>query len=206
VSDGLSSTAVEFRMEVPTDQAVQDVKDAIDGIVGDLPGDVETPVVTRVDVEGQAIMTFAVSAPDMSLEELSWFVDDTITRALQGRPGVGRIDRYGGADREILIGSTLAARRLRDHAAPLSADPPTNSNRRRPAIWRRRAGDPLLGDQGDASGLAHDHRAALGPQCGRRLGTVPDTSRSCAPSPGRREAGSLRVFRAKGGRGQRPDG
>jgi Cu/Ag efflux pump CusA len=103
VSDGLSTTAVEFRMEVPTDKAVQDVKDAVDRIRSDLPGGIEAPVVSRIDVEGQAIMTFAVGSADMSLEELSWFVDDRIKRALQGRPGIGRIDRYGGADREIRI-------------------------------------------------------------------------------------------------------
>ncbi|MBD3764406.1 MAG: efflux RND transporter permease subunit [Rhodobacterales bacterium] len=103
VTDGLSQTAVEFRMEVPTDKAVQDVKDAIDQIRGDLPGDIEAPIVSRIDVEGQAIVTFAVSAPALSLEELSWFVDDTVTRALQGRPGIGRVDRYGGAEREIRI-------------------------------------------------------------------------------------------------------
>ncbi len=103
VTDGVSTTAVEFRMEVPTEQAVQDVKDKIDQIIGDLPAGVEAPIVTRIDVEGQAIMTFAVSSPNMALEELSWFVDDTITRALQGLPGVGRVDRYGGADREIRI-------------------------------------------------------------------------------------------------------
>ncbi|MEF3045889.1 efflux RND transporter permease subunit [Pseudotabrizicola sp. L79] len=103
VNDGLSTTAVEFRMEIATDKAVQDVKDAIDGVRGDLPGTIETPIVSRVEVEGQAILTYAVSAPEMTLEELSWFVDDTITRALQGRPGVGRVDRYGGADREIRI-------------------------------------------------------------------------------------------------------
>ncbi|MFH1516252.1 MAG: efflux RND transporter permease subunit, partial [Pseudomonadota bacterium] len=101
VSDGVSTTTVIFRMEVPTDQAVQDVKDAIDRARGDLPASVEEPIVTRVDVEGQAIMTFAVSAPDMTLEEASWFVDDTVKRALQGQPGVGKVDRYGGADREI---------------------------------------------------------------------------------------------------------
>lgn len=103
ITDGQNQTLVEFRMEVPTDKAVQDVKDAIDKIRGDLPADVDEPIVTRIDVEGQAILNYAVSAPDMTMEELSWFVDDTITRALQGRPGVGRVDRYGGADREIRI-------------------------------------------------------------------------------------------------------
>ncbi|MDR0808798.1 MAG: efflux RND transporter permease subunit [Gemmobacter sp.] len=103
VTDSVSQTLVVFRMEVPTDKAVQDVKDAIDKIRSDLPGDAEPPIVSRIDVEGQAIMTFAVSAPNMTMEELSWFVDDTIKRGLQGRPGVGKVERYGGADREIRI-------------------------------------------------------------------------------------------------------
>jgi len=103
ISDGVSTTVVQFRMEVPTDKAVQDVKDAVDRIIGDLPADADAPTVTRIDIEGQAIMTFAVSSPGMTIEELSWFVDDTIKRALQGKPGVGRIDRYGGADREIRV-------------------------------------------------------------------------------------------------------
>ena len=103
ISDGVSTTAVEYRMEVPTDKAVQDTKDAIDRVRGDLPSSIEAPIVSRIDVEGQAIMTFAVSAPDMTLEEVSWFVDDTVKRALQGRPGVGKVERYGGADREISV-------------------------------------------------------------------------------------------------------
>ncbi|CAN7516001.1 efflux RND transporter permease subunit [Rhizobium sp. LjRoot30] len=103
VTDGQSQTLVMFRMEIPTEQAVQDTKDAIDRIRSDLPATVEEPIVTKIDVEGQAIQTFAVSSPDMTLEELSWFVDDTVKRALQGQSGIGRVDRYGGADREVRI-------------------------------------------------------------------------------------------------------
>ncbi|EPR07477.1 ABC transporter permease [Agrobacterium radiobacter DSM 30147] len=61
------------------------------------------PVVSKIDVEGQAIQTFAVSSPNMTLEELSWFVDDTIKRSLQGQSGIGKVDRYGGADREVRV-------------------------------------------------------------------------------------------------------
>lgn len=103
INDGTSTTAVIFRMEVPTTQAVQDVKDAIDRIRSDLPTSIEEPIVSKVDVEGQAIQTFSVSAPGMSLEELSWFVDDVIKREIQGKKGIGRVDRYGGADREVRI-------------------------------------------------------------------------------------------------------
>ncbi|WP_036237699.1 efflux RND transporter permease subunit, partial [Martelella sp. AD-3] len=84
VTDGVSTTSVLFRMEVKPDDALRDVKDAIDNIRSDLPANADEPVVRKIDVEGQAIQTFAVSSPNMSLEELSWFVDDTIERALQG--------------------------------------------------------------------------------------------------------------------------
>ncbi|MBP2558035.1 multidrug efflux pump subunit AcrB [Neorhizobium galegae] len=103
VTDGQSQTVVVFRIEKPTAEAVQDTKDAIDKIRSDLPAGIEEPVVTKVDVEGQAIQTFAVSSPNMTLEELSWFVDDTVKRALQGQAGIGRIDRYGGSDREVRV-------------------------------------------------------------------------------------------------------
>ena len=39
----------------------------------------------------------------MSPEELSWFVDDTIVRAVQGVKGVSQIQRIGGVEREIRI-------------------------------------------------------------------------------------------------------
>lgn len=103
VTDGQSLTTVLFRIEKPTEEAVQDTKDAIDKIRSELPSDIEEPVVSKIDVEGQAIQTFAVSSPNMTLEELSWFVDDTIKRSLQGQSGVGKIDRYGGADREVRV-------------------------------------------------------------------------------------------------------
>lgn len=103
ITDGLSSTAVIFNIDVKTNQALQDVKDAVDRIRSTLPASIDDPKVSKIDVEGQAIQTYAVSSPNMTLEELSWFVDDTVKRALQGSKGVGRIDRFGGADREVRI-------------------------------------------------------------------------------------------------------
>ncbi|EWY39802.1 ABC transporter permease [Skermanella stibiiresistens SB22] len=103
VTDGSSVTAIEFRLEVDTDRAVNDVKDAIAKIRTDLPRTIDEPIVERVDVEGQAIQSYAASAPGMTLEQLSWFVDDVVKRKLQGLKGVGRIDRIGGVEREIQV-------------------------------------------------------------------------------------------------------
>ena len=63
INDGLSTTTAEFRLDVPTQIALNDTKDAVDRWRGDLPSTVDTPVVSKIDVEGQAILTYAVSSP-----------------------------------------------------------------------------------------------------------------------------------------------
>ena len=206
VSDGISTTNVIFRMEVPTDQAVQDVKDAIDRVRGDLPASVEEPIVTRVDVEGQAIMTFAVHAPDMTLEEASWFVDDTVKRALQGQRGVGKVDRYGGADREIRI--ELDPARL-DSYGITAADVnlqlrATNANLGggRGEIGNREQVIRTLGDAQDVTALANTTIALPNGRHVRLsdLGTVHDTYEELR-SFGRfngDQVVSFAVFRSKG--------
>ena len=103
ITDGMSQTAAEFLFEVNTDRAVNDVKDAIARIRGDLPRGIDEPVISRVDVEGQAIITFTAEAQAMTLEQLSWHVDDVMIREIQSLKGVGRVERYGGVRREIRV-------------------------------------------------------------------------------------------------------
>ncbi len=103
VTDGASATLVELRLEVSTDRALNDVKDAVAKIRQDLPRTIDEPIIERIDVVGQAIQTFAAAAPGMTAEQLSWFIDNTVIRELQGVPGVGRVDRIGGVTREIEV-------------------------------------------------------------------------------------------------------
>ncbi|KQT57345.1 efflux RND transporter permease subunit [Aureimonas sp. Leaf427] len=103
ITDGQSVTAAEFRLEVDTDRALNDVKDAIAKIRSDLPRTVEEPIVQRIEVENQSIVTYAASSPGKTPEQLSWFVDDIVVRALQGLKGVGRVERMGGVEREIQV-------------------------------------------------------------------------------------------------------
>ncbi len=103
VTEGRSVTVVQFKLDTPTQEAVTDTKDAIEGIQADLPGSADDPIVNRIDIEGQAIVTYAVSNPGLTLEQLSWFVDDTVISELQGLKGVSRVDRYGGVTREIEV-------------------------------------------------------------------------------------------------------
>jgi hydrophobe/amphiphile efflux-1 (HAE1) family protein len=98
-----SSTSVEFELGTPIDRAVSDVRDAVSNIRGDLPQTIDEPVIQRSDVAGGAIVTYAVSSPSLSIQDLSWFIDDAVTRALQGVRGVAQIKREGGTDREIQV-------------------------------------------------------------------------------------------------------
>ncbi len=103
ISDGLSQTTIEFRLEVNSDRAINDVKDAVARIRAELPRTIEEPIIQRLDIAGLPILTYAVSAPNMSLEQLSWFVDDVAARNLQGVRGVGQVERIGGVDHEIRV-------------------------------------------------------------------------------------------------------
>ncbi|WP_454916298.1 efflux RND transporter permease subunit [Xanthobacter sediminis] len=103
ISEGTSVTTVEFYLETQVDRAVNDTRDAVTKIRADLPRTIDEPLVQRVDIEGLPIVSFAVSSPTMTTEEISWFVDDTVARALQGVRGVAQVKRDGGLNREIRI-------------------------------------------------------------------------------------------------------
>ena len=102
VNEGQSTTFVQFAIGTPVDRAVNDVKNAIDQIRSDLPDGILEPQVTRVDFAGE-IAAFSARATDMTLEELSWYVDNTVSKRLLGISGMARVSRSGGVDREIRI-------------------------------------------------------------------------------------------------------
>ncbi|MCB1476955.1 MAG: efflux RND transporter permease subunit [Rhodobiaceae bacterium] len=102
-TDSSAVITVEFELETDSDRALNDVKDAVSSVRSDLPDAISEPIIKRLDVTGRPIMTYAVSDPSKSIEDLSYFVDDVVTRELQNVDGVGKISRVGGADREIKV-------------------------------------------------------------------------------------------------------
>jgi len=101
--EGSSNTFVQFQIGVDSDQAVNDVKNAVDQIRGDLPDGILEPRVRKEEIAGGPIGFFAVQADDMTMEQLSWFIDDTIARRLLSIPGMAAVSRAGGVDREIRV-------------------------------------------------------------------------------------------------------
>jgi hydrophobe/amphiphile efflux-1 (HAE1) family protein len=101
--EGQANINVEFQIGTPVDRALNDVRDAVTKVRSDLPEGIAEPLVQRIDVEGGAIAFFAVSTTAMTEEELSWFVDNSVTKRLLALPGVAQIQRFGGVNREIRV-------------------------------------------------------------------------------------------------------
>src|SRR4029078_3077309 len=99
----MAVTTITFQLETNTDRALNDIKDAVTRVRGKLPQNVNEPLIQRVDIVGLQIVTYAAIAPAKTPEQLSWFVDDVVKRALQGLRGVSQVERIGGVDREILV-------------------------------------------------------------------------------------------------------
>ena len=103
VSEGSSKTTVQFTIGTPIDRAVNDVREAVSRIRSDLPEGILEPQITRVDIAGGPIAYFSVEGVDMTLEQLSWFVDDTVAKRLLAIEGMAQVRRGGGVSREIRV-------------------------------------------------------------------------------------------------------
>jgi multidrug efflux pump subunit AcrB len=102
VNEGVSTTSIEFVLDTDLPTALDEVRDAVSRIRSDLPQDIQEPVVSKVNIGG-SLMTYAVASNKRSTDELSWFVDRDINKALYGVPGVALVTRAGGIDREIRV-------------------------------------------------------------------------------------------------------
>ena len=99
--DGVSMIQVEFNTSVPVETALQRVRDKVDAAQGDLPTDVETPVVQELDFSNIPIMVVALtSSYDMDRLE---GIAENLREKLQVIPGVLDAKVTGKTDREIAI-------------------------------------------------------------------------------------------------------
>ncbi len=101
--EGSSQTTVQFEIGIDPDNAVNEVKNAVDQIRSDLPDGILEPQVIKIEVSDSEIAFFAVGATDMTIEQLSWFVDDSVAKRLLSIPGMSQVSRQGGVDREIRV-------------------------------------------------------------------------------------------------------
>jgi multidrug efflux pump subunit AcrB len=103
VSPSASTTIVELQSDADLSRAVEAARDRMDRIRTDLPADVEEPIIERQDTAAEPIAYFAAEWPGKSDRDLSWFIDNEMSRELLAVKGVSAIRRLGGVDREIRV-------------------------------------------------------------------------------------------------------
>ena len=103
VSEGSTRVFVQFAIGTPVDRGVNDVRDAVANIRSELPDGILDPQVQRADINDQAIAYISAEAIDMTLEELSWYVDNVVAKRLRGIEGMAAVERGGGVSREIRV-------------------------------------------------------------------------------------------------------
>lgn len=100
--EGYSLTVIEFSIESDPLNDAAEVRDKVSSIRGDLPTDIEEPVVQRYDPQSEPIMSLSVSGRQ-SFRDLTDYVDDVIRPRLESIAGVGQAELVGGTEREIQV-------------------------------------------------------------------------------------------------------
>ncbi|WHP46722.1 efflux RND transporter permease subunit [Mannheimia bovis] len=103
ISQGNSTTTVEFQLETDSDRAVNDVRNTLSQLTGDLPQNITSPIVERQDVEGGSLLYYAVESANLDQTELAYFIDETVSRRLLSLTGVQQVKRLGGEKQEIRV-------------------------------------------------------------------------------------------------------
>ncbi|MEW5795420.1 MAG: efflux RND transporter permease subunit [Candidatus Zixiibacteriota bacterium] len=100
--EGFTYTFIEFELEIDGKLAAQDVREKVAGIRGDLPEEIEEPIISQFDLMGDAVMSLTVSGR-RTQREITELTKDRIKPRLEAVSGVGAVDLIGGKEREILI-------------------------------------------------------------------------------------------------------
>ena len=93
--EGRSSISVEFNLDTDLERAANDVRDRVSRAMGNLPQDVDPPIVSKADADGQPIVFLNIRSNQRDLLELSDIADNTFKERLQTIPGVSRVDIWG---------------------------------------------------------------------------------------------------------------
>jgi hydrophobic/amphiphilic exporter-1 (mainly G- bacteria), HAE1 family len=103
-SANIAVITVEFNGGVNTEQALQDMREKVNGIRASLPAGIDEPVYERLDPSASPVLSLAVtSAGGQDGRTLRALLDNEIVPLIQRAPGVGSITLTGGQERQINV-------------------------------------------------------------------------------------------------------
>ncbi|HEX2834988.1 MAG TPA: efflux RND transporter permease subunit [Thermoanaerobaculia bacterium] len=101
--DGFGQIIVEFVFDKDTNEATQDVRDAISRIRGELPAEMEEPILTRFDPADLPIISLTLTSQTVAVPQLTTIADDLVEPELRGLPGVADVLIRGGLERQVVV-------------------------------------------------------------------------------------------------------
>jgi HAE1 family hydrophobic/amphiphilic exporter-1 len=116
--EGLSNIVVLFHLEVPTHVASQDIRAKVAAIRGELPREIEEPIVQRIDPAALPVVSLSVEAPGLSPQAATQLAEKVVKRRLENVPGVGAVNLVGESTREIQV--VVDRARLEAYRIPLA--------------------------------------------------------------------------------------
>ncbi|HEY0592357.1 MAG TPA: efflux RND transporter permease subunit, partial [Thermoanaerobaculia bacterium] len=101
-SENVSLVWVSFELEKDADVAAQEVRDRVNGILGELPRDAEPPIIQKLDPDSEPVIAVALWGP-ASERDITEYADKTLRRRLETVSGVGQVTIVGGRPRQLNV-------------------------------------------------------------------------------------------------------
>ncbi|MBU3848155.1 MAG: efflux RND transporter permease subunit [Candidatus Acinetobacter avistercoris] len=102
-SEGLSTIITEFNLDVSSTIAAQDIRDKIAPVTAEFRDEISDPIVERYDPSSGAIMSIVFESTNLSLKDLSSYLDQRVVPQLRTVTGVGTVNLLGDSQRQIRI-------------------------------------------------------------------------------------------------------
>ncbi|MEG0343068.1 MAG: efflux RND transporter permease subunit [Acinetobacter sp.] len=102
-SEGLSTIVAQFNLDISSATAAQDVREKIATVSAKFRDEIDQPVVERYDPTSSPIMSVVFESQNMSLRELSTYIDQRLVPQLRTVPGIGSVNLLGDSKRQIRI-------------------------------------------------------------------------------------------------------
>lgn len=103
ITDGSVSINVTFEIDKDSNEALSEVRNAVDSARADMPQSLSDPTVSKVTSSGTVLLAYVARSDTLNEQELSWYVDNDVTKQLLLVSGVASVKRVGGVDREVLV-------------------------------------------------------------------------------------------------------
>lgn len=101
-SEGLSVVLIWFQLEVNSLDAAQEVRDKVSAIRGNLPEDIDEPIIQRYDPQTAPVLSLVI-AGNRSPRDLTYLVKQNIKKRIENISGIGSVNLIGGYEREIQV-------------------------------------------------------------------------------------------------------